>query len=58
MNVNFHAKFTKGNSYALVMEDYGGISLQGYVKTNRLEITDILLIALQITDIFNGDAAG
>ncbi|MEM6751848.1 MAG: AAA family ATPase [Cyanobacteria bacterium P01_C01_bin.38] len=40
------------NSYALVMEDFGGVSLREYIK--RGEITsaeDILSIGVQITDI-------
>ncbi|BCL37447.1 ATP-binding sensor histidine kinase [Nostoc sp. MS1] len=39
-----------GNSYALVMEDYGGISLQEYTKTNQLSSLEFLKIALQLTD--------
>ena len=41
-----------GNSYALVMEDFGGVSLHEYIKRENItSLKDILLIALQITDI-------
>ncbi|MGB3532591.1 MAG: AAA family ATPase [Microcoleaceae cyanobacterium] len=36
------------NSYILVMEDYGGISLQQYVKKQSLSLVDILNIAIQL----------
>ncbi len=50
-----------GNSYALVMEDFGGISLSTYLKTetdknqssNSLSLTEFLNLALQLTDILN-----
>ncbi len=39
------------NSSALVMEDFGGISLREYIKTTDIISTvDILTIAMQITD--------
>ena len=41
------------NSYALVMEDFGGISLQQYAIAHPLSISDILAIALQMADILN-----
>jgi predicted ATPase/signal transduction histidine kinase len=39
-----------GNSYALVMEDFGGISLRDYTQNQSLSLTEILLIALQLSD--------
>ena len=42
------------NGYALVMEDFGGISLREYMETgNIVSIEEILLIFLQITDIIH-----
>ncbi|HLP91546.1 MAG TPA: AAA family ATPase [Nostocaceae cyanobacterium] len=41
------------NGYALIMEDFGGISLHEYVKNHPLEITDFLEIAIQLADILN-----
>ncbi|MEC5028467.1 MAG: ATP-binding protein [Oscillatoria sp. PMC 1051.18] len=38
---------TYGNSYLLVMEDFGGISLRNYIKTNKLSRLEILEIATQ-----------
>lgn len=40
-----------GNSYVLIMEDFGGISLREYTKTQPLELSEFLAIALQIVDI-------
>ncbi len=42
-----------GNSYALVMEDFGGISLNEYIQTRSLTFTEILEIALQLADILD-----
>jgi len=42
---------TVGNSYALVMEDWGGISLDKYSRKRPLELTRVLTIALQIAEI-------
>ncbi len=42
------------NSYALVMEDFGGISLREYTQDRSLTLTEVLAIAIQITDILNG----
>jgi serine/threonine protein kinase len=42
------------NSYALVMEDFGGISLRDYAQERSLTLVEILEIAIQITDILNG----
>jgi len=41
------------NSYALVMEDFGGISLRDYVQERSLSLTEFLDIALQLADILN-----
>lgn len=40
-----------GNSYALVMEDFGGISLKEYIKIARIELNDFLRIGLCLSDI-------
>ncbi|WP_414754547.1 AAA family ATPase [Anabaena sp. CCY 9910] len=42
-----------GNSYALVMEDFGGVSLGTYSQTHSLSLVDVLAIALQLTDILH-----
>ncbi|MEG4119801.1 AAA family ATPase [Microcoleus sp. N9_B4] len=42
------------HSYALVMEDFGGISLRDYAQERKLTLAEILEIAIQITDILNG----
>ncbi|MEG4503386.1 AAA family ATPase [Microcoleus sp. F6_B4] len=42
------------NSYALVMEDFGGISLRDYAQERKLTLAEILEIAIQITDILDG----
>ncbi|MEG4297491.1 AAA family ATPase [Microcoleus sp. Pol11C1] len=42
------------NSYALVMEDFGGISLRDYAQEASLTLAEILEIAIQITDILDG----
>ncbi|MEG4605460.1 AAA family ATPase [Microcoleus sp. F6_B6] len=51
------------NSYALVMEDFGGISLRDYARKRcqrgvgevpTLSLVEILEIAIQITDILDG----
>src|SRR4028119_1479338 len=42
------------NSYVLVMEDFGGISLRDYAQDRSLTLVEILAIAIQITDILNG----
>jgi PAS domain S-box-containing protein len=39
-----------GQSYALVMEDFGGISLAQYHQNHCLALADILKIAIQIAD--------
>lgn len=40
-----------GNSYALVMEDVGGISLKTLMQSRSLTVHETLVIALQLTDI-------
>jgi predicted ATPase/signal transduction histidine kinase len=42
-----------GSGYALVMEDWGGISLGQYVQQQSLGVTQVLAIALQIADILH-----
>ncbi|MEG4838798.1 AAA family ATPase [Microcoleus sp. B9-D4] len=42
------------HSYALVMEDFGGISLRDYAQERKLTLAEILAIAIQITDILDG----
>lgn len=42
-----------GSSYALVMEDWGGISLGKYIQQQSLDLTEVLAIALQIADILH-----
>lgn len=41
------------NGYALIMEDFGGVSLREYSKNTYLSLIEILEIAIQITDILN-----
>jgi serine/threonine protein kinase len=43
-----------GSSYALVMEDCGGIALGNYVQQQSLDLVEVLAIALQVADILNG----
>ncbi|WP_410477607.1 AAA family ATPase [Nostoc sphaeroides] len=42
-----------GNGYALVMADWGGISLETYIQQQPLDIADILGIAIQLADILH-----
>jgi len=42
-----------GSSYALVMEDFGGVALEKYMQQQSLEVTETLAIALQIADILH-----
>lgn len=42
-----------GNSYALVMEDVGGMSLRQYIQEQALSLSEILAIALQLTNILH-----
>ncbi len=41
------------NSYALVMEDFGGISLKQYTSATPISLADFFPIALQIVTILN-----
>ncbi|MFK8186213.1 MAG: AAA family ATPase [Phormidesmis sp.] len=41
------------NGYALIMEDFGGISLQKYVQENVLTLIEILAIAVQLADVLH-----
>jgi predicted ATPase/signal transduction histidine kinase len=42
-----------GNGYVLVMEDYGGISLEKFTQQQPLDITTFLPIAIQLADILH-----
>jgi PAS domain S-box-containing protein len=42
---------TYGNGYALVMEDFEGISLSDYLLEHRLELAKFLVIAISLADI-------
>ncbi|ELS33044.1 MULTISPECIES: trifunctional serine/threonine-protein kinase/ATP-binding protein/sensor histidine kinase [Pseudanabaena] len=42
-----------GNSYAIVMEDFGGISLQQHIQKQPLSLAEKLEIAIQITQILD-----
>lgn len=42
-----------GSSYALVMEDWGGVSLGTYIQQQSLDLVDILTIALKIADVLH-----
>ncbi|MCL1465135.1 trifunctional serine/threonine-protein kinase/ATP-binding protein/sensor histidine kinase [Argonema galeatum] len=42
------------HSYALVMEDFGGISLRDYAQEASLTLAEILEIAIQITEVLDG----
>jgi predicted ATPase/signal transduction histidine kinase len=42
------------NSYLLIIEDFGGISLKEYTLNYNLDLTDFLAIALQIVTALNG----
>ncbi|BAY98933.1 serine/threonine protein kinase with two-component sensor domain [Tolypothrix tenuis PCC 7101] len=42
-----------GKSYALVMEDFGGISLNHYAHQRPLEVIEVLAIAVQIAEILH-----
>jgi predicted ATPase/signal transduction histidine kinase len=39
------------HGYALVMEDFGGLSLRHYAQAQPLPVSEVLAIALQLTDI-------
>ena len=40
-----------GNTPALVMEDFGGISIADYSKTTKIELAEFLVIAIRVADI-------
>jgi predicted ATPase/signal transduction histidine kinase len=40
-----------GNCYAVVMEDWGGVSLGQYMQQQALALIDVLTIALQIAEV-------
>ncbi|MBD2310069.1 AAA family ATPase [Desertifilum sp. FACHB-1129] len=42
------------HTYAIVMEDFGGISLKAYTQTHALALAEVLAIALQLADILHG----
>ncbi|MCC5615627.1 AAA family ATPase [Nostoc sp. CHAB 5836] len=42
-----------GNSYALVMEDFGGVSLSKYTQQQSLRLIEVLAIALQVAYILH-----
>lgn len=42
-----------GNSYALVMEDFGGVSLRDYAHNQALSVVEVLKIALQVAQILH-----
>lgn len=42
-----------GRGYALVMEDYGGVSLGEYIQQRPLDLGEVLAIALQLSDILH-----
>jgi predicted ATPase len=44
---------TYGNTYILVMEDEGEISLQEYIKTTSLSLREFLVITIQLTNILH-----
>ncbi|GET42246.1 trifunctional serine/threonine-protein kinase/ATP-binding protein/sensor histidine kinase [Microseira wollei] len=41
------------NGYALVMEDFGGVSLRDYTRNQAVAIAQVLSIALQLADILH-----
>ncbi|GAA6617748.1 ATP-binding protein [Scytonema sp. NUACC26] len=43
-----------GRGYALVMEDFGGVSLTEYTQGHPLELEEFLVIALQLAEILHG----
>ncbi|NES95145.1 MAG: serine/threonine-protein kinase PknK, partial [Desertifilum sp. SIO1I2] len=42
-----------GNGYALVMEDWGGLSLSQYLQQQSLSLPEVLDVALQLTNILH-----
>lgn len=51
--VRSYALEAYGNSYALIMEDFGGISLREYVKGQSLSLCEVLSTALQLSVILD-----
>jgi predicted ATPase/signal transduction histidine kinase/GAF domain-containing protein len=51
--VRHHSLEEYDHGYALVMEDFGGISLAQYVRQHRLSLADVLDIAIQLADILH-----
>jgi diguanylate cyclase (GGDEF)-like protein len=49
--VNTYSLESHSSGYALVMEDFGGVSLKGYLGERRLSLAQFLAIALQLADI-------
>ncbi len=47
--IKCYALETYGNSYALILEDFGGISLSQYANSQPLEINEFFSIAIAIT---------
>jgi predicted ATPase/signal transduction histidine kinase len=47
--IKCYALETYGNSYALILEDFGGISLSQYANSQPLELNEFLSIAIAIT---------
>jgi predicted ATPase/signal transduction histidine kinase/tRNA A-37 threonylcarbamoyl transferase component Bud32 len=48
-----HSLEPYGNSYALVMADFGGISLREYSQIHSLEVAEVLTIAIKMTEILH-----
>ena len=42
-----------GNGYALVMEDFGGMSLEQFVQQHPLDLAEVLAIAVQLAEILH-----
>jgi predicted ATPase len=42
-----------GSSYVLVMEDWGGMALSKYIQQQALDLTTVLAIALQLSEILH-----
>ncbi|MGB3298697.1 MAG: AAA family ATPase [Phormidesmis sp.] len=51
--VRFYGIESYGNSYALIMEDFGGVSLAQYVQAHSLSLVQILAIAHQLAEILH-----
>jgi predicted ATPase/signal transduction histidine kinase len=52
--IRFYSLENYRNSYILIMEDFGGISLKEYIATHRLNLEEFLEIALQIVAALDG----